>query len=406
MKKEKLWFYFLPHKFFNAQYGESVRKLLSDKKALEQIVHFGYQQVFDNATTYTCIIILDRDDKKKTFSFVKVDEIEEWKTNTKESFDRISFKDLKNDKWNFVTGKSEPIFNKLSLLKQTLELVTDRIFQGLKTGADKVFIVKNISELKNHFIVYSYELDSEIKIEKDLLHPLIKGGDSRGYVLSKTNLSVIFPYEKDNTGKPFLINESTLKNDFPKIYEYLKQNRDLLQSRDNGKISKTNWYGFSRNQALDVISSPKIFTPDISPSASFAIDNTGETFFTGGVSGGYGIKVKEGINELYILGLLNSRLLDWYLKKISTQMRGGWYSYEAKFIKNMPIVLPNNTQQTLHDEIIKLIDQLIKLNQEKAETKLQTKVTQLENKIDYCENRINEIVYQLYCLTDDEIKIY
>jgi uncharacterized protein Yka (UPF0111/DUF47 family) len=56
-------------------------------------------------------------------------------------------------------------------------------------------------------------------------------------------------------------------------------------------------------------------------------------------------------------------------------------------------------------ELNKLVDQLLNLNEEKADTKLQTKVSQLESKIDYCEQRINEIVFQLYDLTEDEIKI-
>lgn len=396
--------FILPHKFFNAQYGESVRKLLSEIRAVEQIVHFGHQQIFDNATTYTCIITLDKNEKRKSFNFIKVDDIEQWRTGTKDLFDKVSFKDLKNEEWNFITGNQQAIFNKLSSVKHTLESVTDRIFQGLKTGADKVFIVKKVSESKKHFIIYSYQSNSEFKLEKDLLHPLIKGGDSRGYIFSKTDLFVIFPYEKNDMGKVSLISEASLRNNFPMIYEYLKHNKSLLQSRDNGKMNTGNWYGFSRNQALDVISTPKIFTPDISPNASFAIDKTGETFFTGGVSGGYGIKVKQGINESYILGLLNSRLLDWFLKQISTPMRGGWYSYEAKFIKNLPIVLPNKTQQALHDEIVKLVNTMLHLQQQKQVSTLPGQLEQLEYHIQHTDNSINQKVYELYEMTH-EIKM-
>lgn len=54
---------------------------------------------------------------------------------------------------------------------------------------------------------------------------------------------------------------------------------------------------------------------------------------------------------------------------------------------------------------MKLVDQLLQLNKEKAETTLSTKISQIEGKIDYCENRINQIVYQLHDLTEEEIKI-
>ena len=56
-------------------------------------------------------------------------------------------------------------------------------------------------------------------------------------------------------------------------------------------------------------------------------------------------------------------------------------------------------------EITTLVDQLLQLNREKAESKLQTRTEQLQNKIDWCEQRINHIVYQLYGLTEEEIKI-
>ena len=50
--------YILPHKFFNAQYGEPLRKLLADGKHLRHVVHFGDQQVFPGATNYVCLLFL------------------------------------------------------------------------------------------------------------------------------------------------------------------------------------------------------------------------------------------------------------------------------------------------------------------------------------------------------------
>ena len=59
----------------------------------------------------------------------------------------------------------------------------------------------------------------------------------------------------------------------------------------------------------------------------------------------------------------------------------------------------------MYDEIIILVDQILILNQEKQQTTLQTKLNQIQNRIDYCEQRINEIVYELYDLTKDEIAL-
>ena len=75
-EKGKLGF-ILPHKFFNAQYGEAVRELIAQGSHLSKIVHFGDQQVFDGATTYTCLLFLNQQSQPE-FEFTKVGDLEEW----------------------------------------------------------------------------------------------------------------------------------------------------------------------------------------------------------------------------------------------------------------------------------------------------------------------------------------
>jgi hypothetical protein len=74
---------------------------------------------------------------------------------------------------------------------------------------------------------------------------------------------------------------------------------------------------------------------------------------------------------------------------------------KAVYLNDLPFPILDNNQH----EIVKLVDQLLQLNEEKYKTTLPSKLSQLEGRIDYCEGRINEIVYELYGLTDDEIKI-
>ena len=336
---------------------------------------------------------------------MKVDNLDEWRNAEKNEFQKIAYKDLQKGEWNFISGNDQALLAKLSAVKDTLETMTDRIFQGLKTGADKVFIVRPIKETNTHFTIYSSQLEAEFKLERNLVHPLIKGGDSRNYVMGNSSLAIIFPYRENAGGKVSLIPESQIKKEFPLVYNYLTQNKKLLQSRDNGKMKEDSWYGFSRNQALDVINTPKLFTPDISPSASYSIDEKGEIFFTGGVSGGYGIKVKEKLNEYYILGLLNSKLLDWFLKSTSTQMRGGWYSYEAKYIKHLPVIVPTPANKGLVESIIGHVKSMIKLQRDKQETTLPHQLEQLEQKINHIQNSIDKTVYQLYNLAQEEIEV-
>jgi len=145
------------------------------------------------------------------------------------------------------------------------------------------------------------------------------------------------------------------------------------------------------------VSMPKLFTTDIPPIASFSFDETGEFFFTGGVSGGYGILLDPPFVPEFVLGLLNSRLLDFFLHSIGTQMRGGWYSYEARFIRRLPVrkLDPSDkSEAALHSELVKLVKRILKAKEvdQSADT---------EN----LEREIDERVYRLYGLTKDEIKV-
>ena len=400
--------FILPHKFFTAKYGMGIREILQSKNVIEEIVHFGYQQIFDNATTYTCILTLSNQRINKEFSFSLIKDIEQWKYSARREDNKLSIDNLSSELWNFISNKDQDLFNKLSISGPRLEKVTNRIFQGLKTGADKVFILNKRNEDENLCTVFSQQLKRELQLEKVLLHKLIKGGNCERFVFTNSDLMVLFPYEQSSEGNISLIKESVLRENYPLTYSYLRENKILLRSRDNGKMDSSRWHGYSRNQALDVIGVPKLFTPDISLNSSFVIDLKGDIFFTGGVSGGYGILVKKDLSEKYILGLLNSSLLNWYLKQISTQMRGGWYSFESKYIKNLPIKLidiKNPEHIDNRNEIEKIVSILIKLYNEILVSNLESTRQQLKNKIDYYENCLNEIVYHLYGLSKEEIKL-
>lgn len=116
------------------------------------------------------------------------------------------------------------------------------------------------------------------------------------------------------------------------------------------------------------------------------------------------LKLKErAYSYKSILAILNSTLIGWYFRmKFQISDDDTFPQIMIRDILQFPLPIINKIDDA---ELNKLVDQLLKLNEEKAETQLQTKVSQLEGKIDYCENRINEIVYQLYNLTEDEIKI-
>ncbi|NDP21020.1 MAG: N-6 DNA methylase [Paludibacter sp.] len=107
----------------------------------------------------------------------------------------------------------------------------------------------------------------------------------------------------------------------------------------------------------------------------------------------------------FLLGIINSKLLAFYFRKKYNRQDKTFPEIRIYELASLPIKQIDNEKKPLQNEIVKFVDQLLKLNEEKATTKLQTSISQLESRIEYCENKIDEIVYQLYELTDEEIKI-
>ena len=353
--------FILPHKFFNAQYGEPLREILSKGKHLAQVVHFGDKQVFEGATTYTCLMFLSKTGAEYC-RVIKVDNLNEWGNTGKANEDTIQISCITQSDWNFSIGKSSSLLERLSSLPLKLENVTSRIFQGIKTSADKIYIVDELERDADNVKIFSREKNAKYLLEPNLFHPLIKGGDSKRYCLSRTKRLILFPYEKQLDGKSALIPEKVLKAHYPLTWTYLLENKKYLEDRENGKMRHGQWYGYIYPKALDVMPLSKIFTPDIASCASFSLDETGEIFFTGGAAGGYGILVLPEYSREYIMGLINSKLSEWFIYQTATQMKGGYYSFESRFIRNLPIYPINFSEpadKSRHDKMVSLVEQML-----------------------------------------------
>ena len=395
--------FILPHKFFNAKYGEQLRSIVSTGNHLGEVIHFGDQQVFSGATTYTCLMFLDKAGNKQ-FQVSKVSNLEEWRNSENAIKGKMFSRNVSSADWNFVVGKGTALFNRIKSLPLKLSDVTSRIFQGIKTGADSVYIVEKILMKGKLTKVYCKAKNKDFWLESNLLRPLIKGGDSKRYHYMHVNKHILFPYQSRNDSKTSLIPEKTIKEKYPYIYKYLLNNKDSLQNREHGLMRGSTWYGYSRVQALDVIQLPKIFTPDIAPHSSFSFDHQGAIFFTGGVAGGYGIQVLPEYKYEYILGILNSKLTSWFIAQSATQMRGGYFSYESRFISNISIWNLDNSDKR-YDKMVKMVEQMLSLNKKLAKVKTPHEKNVIQRQIEATDRQIDSLVYKLYSLSEKEIKI-
>jgi hypothetical protein len=298
--------YILPHKFFNAKYGAPVRELISSGKHLSEIVHFGDEQVFAGATTYTNLLFLDKAGRDE-FRFEKVDDLIAWRTDGDAEEGTVPASSATADEWNFVVGEGAALFERLQHAPAKLGDIA-HLFVGLQTDADDVFILEEIERDSGLVLCQSKSTGTQHWLEDDHLKPFLKGSlNIRRYHLTDVNKRLIFPYEIRND-KSVLIEPDEYKRRYPFTWAYLEANHERLAARNKGRVG-ANWYGYVYKKNHTRFGVPKLVVPSLAMGSSFAADLDGRYYFVGsggGGGGGYGINLLEDnrASYLYVLGVL------------------------------------------------------------------------------------------------------
>ena len=385
--------YILPHKFFNGRHGTSLRRLIADGQHLLHVVHFGDQQIFAAATTYTCLMFLSKSPVAEC-RFVKVDDFEAWSRARRGSESRIVSTRLAAGEWNFMAGRDWSLFERLNRIPNRLEELAARIAQGIRTSSNPVYVlelVRATGETGALITAYSPRLGREVTLERDAVSLFLQGREIKPFQILPSGKIVVVPYcLKNETAS--LVEEAELKERSPHAFAYLLEHKSHLQNRENGKMKGAGWYGYGRLQNVDLMFLPKILVPDIADRASFALDEEGRYAFTSG----YGITLKAGIAESpkYILGLLNSRLLDFYWRKVSTPLRGGFFRYFAQFIKQLPIRridFGDSGEVRRHRQVVRLVEYLLFMKPH-----LSPAAARDRQMADYFKQLLDALVYELY----------
>jgi hypothetical protein len=354
--------FILPHKFFNAQYGEPLRRLLADGKYVDQIVHFGHDQVFEGATTYTCLMILDKGGAD-TLQFVKVEQLDKWRAIGSAARGLITADQISSSEWNMSVGSNQNIIKKLSMVPKKLGSF-GHIFVGTQTSADDVFVL-NDCHIEGEFVAgFSPALEAEVSVEVSCTKPFLRGKDIRRYVNPDSTSRLICPYEITNSACR-LFSQEEMKTRFPLATAYLENNQSSLASREKGKLKGAGWYAFGYPKSMTLFLKTKIIVPDYNNSASFTYDKEGHFYKTG-----YGIIVNEGpISPLYLLGILNTSLLYHYLTAIGTSLRGGYVRFWTQYLDQLPIReidFSDPTDKSRHDRMVSLVEQMLALHKQLA----------------------------------------
>jgi type I restriction-modification system DNA methylase subunit len=393
--------FILPHKFFSAQYGEGLRRIVADGMFLDKVVHFGENQVFAGATTYTCLLFLSKRNKTQ-FRFAKVGDIETWEKDLKADEIVIEEKSISGAQWIFGDAGDERMFRRLESTNRKASEVF-HIFVGTQTSADDVYVLENCDFGRLIVKGESASLTQRVNVESDVVKKFLKGKDIRRYRPLHTSSVMICPYLIGDT-EFNLIQETDFKRDFPKAHSYLQLNKTKLMNREGGRFKGPNWYAFGYPKSMTLFSRPKIVVPDYNNTASFTIDVNGHFFKTG-----YGLLPKDDVHSpKYLLALLNSKLLFWCLKRVSTALRGGYVRFWTKYTEQLPIHVidfDDSSQRSKHDHLVDLVDQIMYSEEKLSAAKTDAEKNRLELQCESLDRQIDEAVYELYGLTDEEIKI-
>ena len=393
-KKGQLGF-ILPNKFFNTDYGRGLRNFIINENALDTIIDFGSSQVFENATTYCCLLFLSRFEKNK-FNYLKLNPIT---LNEKKDFTGLSLKEFSNEVWNFQGENENGILSKLNSQSVKLIDLPCEISRGSSTGNDNIFIVS-----LNNDGTYTTSTGDIISLEKAILKkPIYATNFSRYNFKKDTKEYLIFPYTISD--KVSIIEEADLKKLYPQTYSYLKSQKGKLEER----AQYQQWYSFSAPRSLALHPKADILIPLLADRGLFSELPPNKEQYTLMAGGGFSITIKdENINKHFLLGLLNSTLLFWVLKNISNVFRGGWITCTKQYFSQLlikKIDKQNKSEKTFHDEIIKLVETMLQLQQQKQSSTLPNQLQQLEQRIAYIDDKINKKVYALYGLTEEEINV-
>ena len=139
-------------------------------------------------------------------------------------------------------------------------------------------------------------------------------------------------------------------------------------------------------------------------------DDIGSYYFVGsggGGGGGYGLSIKAGlkIKPQYLVGLLNSKLLDFMVQKTSTRFSGGFFAYNKQYIQDLPIIIPSDKhKEDIANQIINMVDKISTIYKEIESYNSPGKEVQNREAKVY-EERIDQLVYDLYGITEEERKI-
>ncbi|MBL7828017.1 MAG: Eco57I restriction-modification methylase domain-containing protein [Saprospiraceae bacterium] len=367
--------YILPNKWMRAGYGDKLRQFVK-KRRIDGICDFGDLPVFEEATTYPCVLELSRAEANSSFPAANVDTLQ-YETSLGDYVQTrrfsVGLQGLSDSGWTLSNQSVQQLLDKLRAAGTPLgEYVQGKIYRGVLTGLNEAFVIDAATRAR---------LIAEDPKSEAVIKPFLAGRDIKRYQTPVSDKYLIL-FEKGvtNRNKGEQAPEQWLSTAYPAVYNWLKAFEVAAQKRaDKGDY----WWELRACEYYGEFEREKIMLPDIAIKME-ALYDTSKAFC---VNTAYMIPV----DDKYLLGLLNSTAVLFFYSNITSSIRGGYLRFINQYLTQIPIP---ETNVSAKQQVESLVTQILaaKRNDPLAD------VSGLEMEVD-------RVVYGLYGLTEEEVKV-
>jgi len=376
----------VPNKWLTIESGAKLRKLLADKAAVREILDFGNESLFAGKSAYVCILVLQPDAAQ--FSYRNVHEQLEFESDpsakgyTQSSAVLAAFSD---SAWVLPATQAEhAVLTMMHANSRKLESLVE-IRNGVQTSKNDVFVISNFTD---HGSTIAFEKRGAFwTIEKGITRPYVSdSGQVRSYCKLSGDALVVFPYEVHPGQAPRVLTPAKLQADYPLAWNYLKHFQTELQARNVSPPPPAGvFYAFGRHQALEtVFTCPKIIYSVNQLGNKYGFDTVGVAVASGGTAGEVMIlNPRDGYSLEFIMGLLNQRAVEFFLRKRGSPFRGGYYSRGSAVLGDVPVpnldLIGNQADINAHAAIVQNVQEMVDLRGQLSSAAGRA-ITQLERK--------------------------
>lgn len=365
-----------PTLFMSSDYGQGLRELLTQYQ-VSRIVDFGDLAIFEEAITYTGIFFINKC-KPTNIEFKKIDSLVNIAELINESvYDTFDQNNFGKENWVLKNDRHNRLITKIQKFRNLGNLST--INSGCFTGYDKAFFVDD-------------KTIQDFQLEEEIIKPVIMGKEPKKYNLKNPIKKCIYPYQMGINNGTEIIDEELFKTSYPNCYNHLISFKDDLENRmDSRKTFKEmgrKWYSYTRKGLIDIFNETKILVGYIVSKNTYCIDEFGYMFSVGRV---FAIQPNNKQLNSTILAILNSKISEFLMTSLCPIKQGGFYKISSQYLNSFPI--PNlDTKNVL--EINSLVNEILKIKKQNS----------LADVGDF-ETEIDQLVYELYGLSEEEVEI-